>query len=170
MKTNVKNKTLVQSIAGVGLLVTVITGLTLTSNKVDGNPVDPNLPVVTVYKSASCGCCRKWVDRLRENGFQVEAHDVGNLYPYKQKAQIGPGMGSCHTAFVDGYAIEGHVPAADIKRLLVEKPAISGLTVPAMPIGTPGMEVPGRAADAYQVISFKEGQQVGVFSNYPAEK
>lgn len=131
---------------------------------------DPSLPVVTVYKSATCGCCKDWVKHMQDNGFQVEAHDVGNMLPYKEQAKLGAGMGSCHTAFVDGYAIEGHVPAWDVKRLLTEKPDISGLTVPRMPAGSPGMEVPGQPADPYQVISYKDGKEVGVFSDYPAEK
>ena len=126
------------------------------------------LPVVTVYKSATCGCCQAWVSHLEQNGFTVEAHDVGNMLEYKQKAKLGAGMGSCHTAFVDGYAVEGHVPAKDLKRLLLQKPAISGLTVPRMPIGSPGMEVPGRPADAFQVLGYKDGEVVGVFSDYPA--
>ncbi|MFZ1344306.1 DUF411 domain-containing protein [Thiothrix eikelboomii] len=128
------------------------------------------LPVVQVYKSASCGCCKVWIKHLEENGFSVQAQDVDNLLPYKEQAKLGAGMGSCHTAFVDGYAIEGHVPAWDIKRLLLEKPPISGLTVPRMPIGSPGMEVAGRPADAYQVLSYKEGETVGVFADYPAGK
>lgn len=131
---------------------------------------DPKLPMVTVYKSATCGCCKDWVKHMRDNGFQVEAHDVGNMLPYKEQAKLGAGMGSCHTAFVNGYAIEGHVPAWDVKRLLTEKPDISGLTVPRMPVGSPGMEVPGQPADAYQVISYKDGKEVGVFSDYPAGK
>lgn len=129
---------------------------------------DPNLPVVTVYKNATCGCCKDWVSHLERNGFRVEAHDVGNMLEYKQQAKLGAGMGSCHTAFVDGYAVEGHVPAQDLKRLLLEKPAISGLTVPRMPVGSPGMEVEGQSAEAFQVISYKEGEEVGVFADYPA--
>lgn len=123
-------------------------------------------PVVTVYKNASCGCCQRWIEHMEKNGFQVEAHDVNNLQVYKEQAKLGAGMGSCHTAFVGDYAIEGHVPAADVKRLLEEKPDVSGLTVPKMPIGSPGMEVPGRAADSYQVISYKAGKEVGVFQQY----
>ncbi|MFZ1388411.1 MAG: DUF411 domain-containing protein [Thiolinea sp.] len=84
------------------------------------------LPVVQVYKSASCGCCKDWVKHLEANGFSVQAHDVDNMLSYKEKAKLGAGMGSCHTAFVNGYAIEGHVPARDIKRLLLEKPDVSG--------------------------------------------
>lgn len=129
---------------------------------------DPALPVVTVYKSATCGCCKSWVSHLEKNGFTVKAHDVGNMLEYKQKAKLGAGMGSCHTAFVDGYAVEGHVPAKDLKRMLLEKPDISGITVPRMPMGSPGMEVPGAEADAFQVISYKDGEEVGVFTDYPA--
>ncbi|HPE60760.1 MAG: DUF411 domain-containing protein [Thiothrix sp.] len=130
---------------------------------------DTDLPLVTVYKNATCGCCKDWVKHMEDNGFRVEAHDVGNMLPYKEQAKLGVGMGSCHTAFVDGYAIEGHVPARDVKRLLTEKPTVSGLTVPRMPVGSPGMEVPGRPADDYQVISYKDGEPVGVFSDYPAD-
>ena len=129
---------------------------------------DPDLPVVTVYKSATCGCCKAWVSHLENNGFTVKANDVGNMLEYKKRAKLGAGMGSCHTAFVDGYAVEGHVPAKDIKRMLLEKPDISGITVPRMPMGSPGMEVPGREADAFQVISYKDGEETGVFTDYPA--
>ena len=126
------------------------------------------LPVVSVYKNASCGCCQAWVSHLEKNGFTVQAHDVGNMHDYKVKAKLGPGMGSCHTAFVAGYAVEGHVPAKDLKRMLLEKPDISGLTVPRMPIGSPGMEMPGRDADPFQVLSYKDGEIVDVFTDYPA--
>ncbi|MGB1256101.1 MAG: DUF411 domain-containing protein [Thiolinea sp.] len=129
---------------------------------------DPALPVVTVYKSATCGCCKSWVSHLEKNGFRVEAKDVGNMLEYKKRAKLGAGMGSCHTAFVDGYAVEGHVPAKDLKRLLLERPDISGITVPRMPMGSPGMEVEGQPADAFQVISYKEGEEVGIFTDYPA--
>lgn len=128
------------------------------------------LPVVQVYKNATCGCCKDWIEHLEDNGFTVQAHDVDNLLPYKDQAKLGAGMGSCHTAFVDGYAIEGHVPARDIKRLLLEKPDVSGLTVPRMPMGSPGMEVEGKPADAYQVLSYKDGKEIGVFADYPVGK
>ncbi len=127
------------------------------------------LPQVTVYKSASCGCCKHWVAHMREAGFPIEAINVDDQTQYKIKAKLGPGLGSCHTAFVDGYAIEGHVPASDIERLLRERPAVSGLAVPGMVTGSPGMESPTRPAQAYKVISFTDGKQTGVFSDYPAE-
>ncbi|HNO74677.1 MAG TPA: DUF411 domain-containing protein [Nitrosomonas mobilis] len=108
---------------------------------------------VEVYKSPTCGCCAKWVEHLESHGFIVNTHDVGNQ---KIRAQAGivPSLGSCHTAMVDGYAIEGHVPAEDIKRLLKEKPRAVGLTVPDMPHGSPGMET-GRV-DPYDVLLIKK--------------
>lgn len=144
------------------------------SHKINGafsfavQPEPADSPLITVYKSATCGCCKAWVSHLEQNGFTVKAHDVGNMYEYKVQAKLGAGLGSCHTAFVDGYAVEGHVPAEDLKRMLREKPDISGLTVPGMPVGSPGMEMPGRLADPFQVISYKDGKAVGVFSDYPA--
>lgn len=124
------------------------------------------LPLVTVYKSATCGCCAAWVDHMKGSGFTVETHDTDDLDQYKIKAKLGAGLGSCHTAFVGDYAIEGHVPADDVKRLLVEKPAISGLTAPGMPMNSPGMAPKGSKPSGYDVLSFKDGSTVGVFSKY----
>ena len=124
------------------------------------------LPLVTVYKSATCGCCAAWVDHMKESGFTVESHDVDNLNQYKIKAKLGAGLGSCHTAFVGDYAVEGHVPASDVKRLLAEKPDISGLTAPGMPMNSPGMAPKGSKPSGYDVLSFKDGETVGVFSKY----
>jgi len=108
-----------------------------------------------VYKSPTCGCCIKWVEHMRENGFDVKVHETQNLQPIKEKAGLRAGLGSCHTAFIDGYTIEGHVPAKEVKRLLEERPEAVGLTVPAMPIGSPGMEM-GDRHDPYQVLLFDD--------------
>ncbi|ASK36153.1 metal-binding protein [Alcanivorax sp. N3-2A] len=118
-----------------------------------------------VYKSPYCGCCEKWVAHMREHGFDVNVHDTENLQAIKVRAGLQPGQGSCHTAFIDGYAIEGHVPAGDVKRLLKEKPDARGLTVPGMPAGSPGMEM-GEQRDAYQVLLFGD-QGSRVFARYP---
>lgn len=106
-----------------------------------------------VYKSPTCGCCAEWVDIMRDNGFTVNVHDVGNE---KASAEAGilPELGSCHTALVNGYAIEGHVPADDIKRLLKERPRAVGLSAPGMPHGSPGMET-GRV-DSYNVLLIRK--------------
>jgi len=120
---------------------------------------------VTVYKSATCGCCKKWVQHLQTNGFSVRAINVDDVVKYKSANGVPLMLGSCHTAVVDGYVIEGHVPANDIKRLLKERPAVSGLAVPGMPVGSPGMEQGGRK-DRYNVISFDKQGRTSVFSSH----
>lgn len=109
------------------------------------------LPLVLVHKSASCGCCNLWVDHMREAGFPVEVRDVDNVNPVKERVGVPLGKGSCHTAEVGGYFVEGHVPADDVKRLLAEKPDAKGLVVPGMPAGSPGMEVPDGTIQPYTV-------------------
>ncbi|MGB1466066.1 MAG: DUF411 domain-containing protein [Alcanivorax nanhaiticus] len=121
--------------------------------------------ILEVYKSPTCGCCGAWVDHMKENGYTVKVHETDNLQPIKEKAGILPGTGSCHTAFIDGYVIEGHVPASDVDRLLAERPAGKGLTVPGMPVGSPGMEM-GDRVDAYDVLLFDE-DGMAVFSHHP---
>jgi hypothetical protein len=112
-------------------------------------------PVVLVHKSPTCSCCHKWVDHLRAAGFTVEVHDTVDLQAVKERVGVPPAKGSCHTAEVAGYFIEGHVPAEDVRRLLAERPQARGLTVPGMPIGSPGMEVPSMQAQAYSVLLVK---------------
>jgi hypothetical protein len=119
---------------------------------------------ITVYKSATCGCCKKWISHLEQNGFKVSAFDVKDVVPYKIKNKITPQLASCHTAFVDGYAIEGHVPASDIKRLLTEKPDIHGLTAPGMPMGSPGMEI-GDNFNAYDIILMNKDGSSEVYAS-----
>ena len=119
---------------------------------------------VDVYKSPTCGCCNEWVKHLRDNGFTVRTHDVQNVVPYKIKFGITQPLASCHTATVNGYTIEGHVPAADIKRLLKEKPKVTGLAVPGMPMGSPGME--GHRKDAYNVLSFDQNGNIKVYASH----
>ncbi len=121
--------------------------------------------VLEVYKSPTCGCCGAWVEHMKENGYTVEVHDTDNMQSIKEKAGILPGGGSCHTAFIDGYVIEGHVPASDVDRLLAERPEGKGLTVPGMPVGSPGMEM-GDRVDAYEVLLFDE-DGMAVFSHHP---
>ncbi|WP_300525134.1 DUF411 domain-containing protein [Alcanivorax sp.] len=122
-------------------------------------------PVLEVYKSPTCGCCGAWVDHMKANGYEVVVHEQQNLQSIKEKAGILPGQGSCHTAFIGDYVIEGHVPASDVDRLLAERPDAKGLTVPGMPVGSPGMEM-GDRVDAYDVLLFDENS-TEVFSHYP---
>ena len=122
------------------------------------------LSPITVYKSPTCGCCGAWVDHLKENGFSVEVIEQSDVYPEKRRFGVPEKLYSCHTARIDDYTIEGHVPADDIMRLLAEKPAVAGLAVPGMPHGSPGMET-GRV-DSYAVISFDTYHNTRIFSRY----
>lgn len=117
---------------------------------------------VVVYKTPTCGCCNAWVDHVRENGFPVVTHDLNDLTDIKRDLGVPAGRISCHTATVRGYTIEGHVPADLIRRMLDEQPAIRGLAVPGMPIGSPGME--GLIKQKYEVLAFDSAGAVTVYA------
>ena len=123
---------------------------------------DAEAPIIQVYKTPTCGCCTKWIDHLREAGFTVEATELSNLDSLKAMNGVPSRLTSCHTAIVEGYIIEGHVPASDISKLLKERPSVSGLAVPGMPMGSPGMEHPDTARhEAYDVVSFgADGEEI----------
>lgn len=132
-------------------------------------PVTAEQPIVIeVYRSPSCGCCSKWLNHLKENQFVVKDHLTDDVQPIKDQYGVPENMASCHTALVNGYVIEGHVPAADIKKLLKLKSAVIGISVPGMPVGTPGMEMGGKK-DAYQVVSFDKDKKYQVFNSYEAK-
>lgn len=119
---------------------------------------------VTVYKTPWCGCCGDWVAHMRDNDFSVIVKELADLDPVKANHGVSDDLASCHTALVDGYVLEGHVPADDVKRLLAERPKARGLAVPGMPIGSPGMEQ-GNERDPYQVILFGETGKT-VYNSY----
>jgi hypothetical protein len=121
---------------------------------------------VEVFKSPTCGCCAKWVDHLREHKFAVRTTDTDQVDAVKNKYGVPAAARSCHTALVGGYVLEGHVPAADVQRLLSERPAIVGLAVGGMPVGSPGMEVPGRPADPFDVLTFDKSGRMSVYSRH----
>lgn len=121
------------------------------------------LPAVTVYKSPTCGCCGKWVDHLEENGFEVKAIDTYDVASVKDRYGLPDDLGACHTALVDGYVVEGHVPADVVKKLLTDRPDVVGIAVPGMPMGSPGME--GSRVDHYDVIAFKKDGARSVFAS-----
>lgn len=123
---------------------------------------------IEVYKSPTCKCCGKWVDHMRANGFTVETKNIGNKEARK-RAGIPPSLGSCHTSLVDGYVIEGHVPASDIKRFLSERPKAIGLAVPGMPKGSPGME--SSRSNPYNVLLINKEGNLSVYSRHlPSDK
>ena len=121
-------------------------------------------PVVQVYKSPTCGCCANWVTHMQKAGFTTKVTEIEDIDSVKTKNGVPARAQSCHTATVDGYVLEGHVPAADVQRLLKERPAVLGLAVPGMPIGSPGMEVPGVKAQTFNVISFDKQGELNVFA------
>lgn len=123
-------------------------------------------PTIEVYKSESCGCCGAWVEHLKANGFAARVTNVENPSDYRERAGIPNELGSCHTGMVAGYALEGHVPAAEIRRLLREKPKARGLAVPGMPLGSPGMEGPRK--DAYDVFLVDRSGRAAVYKHYQA--
>lgn len=120
---------------------------------------------ITVYKTPTCGCCNKWVDYLEDNGYQVKTQDMADLRFVKSMSGVRPSYASCHTAVIDGYVVEGHVPVGDIERLLKERPDIIGISVPGMPIGSPGMEQ-GDRRDNYQVVTLEKDGSAKVFAQH----
>lgn len=120
---------------------------------------------ITVYRDPSCNCCGGWIDHLVEEGFQPTEISTADVETIKQQYHVPENFTSCHTAIVQGYVIEGHVPAADIKRLLAERPEIAGIAVPGMPVGTPGME-DGDRRDSFTVFSFDQVGNTAMFNQY----
>jgi hypothetical protein len=125
---------------------------------------DPRL--VVVHKTESCGCCHLWVEHMEKNGFKVVVRNVDNLNGIKERVGVPYGMGSCHTARVGGYFIEGHVPAADVARLLDARPEAKGVTVPGMPLGSPGMEVASGETQPYEVLLVGRDGETSVFAQH----
>lgn len=150
-------------IAGIaGAFVILAAGIVAAQTK----PVSSR-PSAMVYKTSTCGCCKLWVDHLRANGFTVEAKDVSSTEVRAVSKAAGlPDNGvSCHTAKIGNYVVEGHVPAADIQRMLKEKPAIAGIAAPGMPMGSPGMEQ-GGMKEPYDVVAFTKDGKMTVYSKH----
>ena len=120
---------------------------------------------VEVFKTSTCGCCALWVEHLEDQGFTTRVTDVDDLSAIKKKHGVPSRAASCHTAVVGGYVLEGHVPAAEVQRLLKERPAVAGLAVPGMPLGSPGMDF-GNTKQPYDVLAFDKAGQLKVFASY----
>jgi hypothetical protein len=123
-------------------------------------------PLVEVFKTPTCGCCSQWVTHMRANGFTIRTTDLKDLAEIKKSRGVPDQLQSCHTAVVNGYVVEGHIPAADVHRLLKEKPAVAGIAVAGMPVGSPGMEYPGTKAQPYNVMSFTKTGATSVFAKH----
>lgn len=139
----------------------LITALLLAPMAAGAEP----LPEVVMHKDPNCGCCGQWAEHLQANGFRVKTVKERDMDSVKRRFAVPQRLTSCHTAKVGGYVIEGHVPASAIKRLLREKPAVAGLAVPGMPLGSPGMEVPGKK-DPYDVVAFDKAGKAAVYESH----
>lgn len=133
-----------------------------------GVPIQAADLTVQVYKTPTCGCCGNWVEHMRTNGFKVEVTEVPDTAEYRRKYGVPEELRSCHTAVVDGYALEGHVPADDVQKLLKTRPKARGIAVPGMPMGSPGMEAGGRR-QAFQVLLFNANGVLSQFNKYEAK-
>jgi len=137
-----------------------------SSPAVAENTVTQTKPEVVMYKSPNCECCTGWADHLRKEGFRVAVNKRDDMDTIKTKFGVTEKLASCHTAIVDGYVIEGHVPAADVERLLRERPDIVGLTAPGMPMKSPGMQAVGQQPKGYSVLAFDKDGNTTVFHRY----
>lgn len=126
--------------------------------------VADELPPMEVWKTPACGCCSVWVEHMEAAGFRVKVNDLNDVTPIKTRLKVPPRVATCHTAVVDGYVVEGHVPAADVRRLLKERPDILGLVVPGMPAGSPGMESP--RPEPYDVLALGRDGTLEVYSSH----
>ncbi|MEX2516630.1 MAG: DUF411 domain-containing protein [Gammaproteobacteria bacterium] len=166
MKYNSTALRLIFSQAFLLVFLILLTGHQVFANSWgDAHVVYTGDKAITVYRSPHCDCCHKWIKHLERHDFVVEDKTTSELGMIKSRFGVPRNMASCHTAIIDGYVIEGHVPADDIKRLLLDRPQITGLSVPQMPVGTPGMEV-GDRKDDFAVIQFKTGEEPQIYRQY----
>ncbi len=126
-------------------------------------PARAAAPALEVWKMRSCPCCVGWAERFEAAGFATTIHEVGDVGAVRAAAGVPPDLGGCHTSKVEGYVVEGHVPVAAVQRMLAERPAILGLAVPGMPLGSPGMEIEGEPAEPYDVVAFTADGSRSVF-------
>lgn len=141
-----------------GLIVAALAAITALPAWASGEEV-------VMYKDPNCGCCGKWAEHMRTNGFTVKEIATSKMSQIKRDAGVPQALGSCHTAQVGGYVVEGHVPAADVRRMLAERPAVTGLSAPGMPLGSPGMEGP-YPAERYEVVGFDRDGRTTVFARH----
>ncbi|MBE9157494.1 DUF411 domain-containing protein [Nodosilinea sp. LEGE 06152] len=155
--------------------IALLSLLTAPTAAVAAEFVQPNLPKLTVYRSPTCRCCGHWVDHMRAAGFEVQDVVTEDMAALKAQYGVPEAVASCHTAIVhressstnsSGYIIEGHVPAADVQRLLSEQPDVLGIAAPGMPMGSPGMEM-GDRVDPYTVVSFTQAGETATFAEHP---
>lgn len=155
-------------VVGTALIAAMVLGILGSNANASNLSSIATVPEIIVYRSPECSCCGGWITHLKTYGFKLKKFTITDIEAIKQKYNVPDELASCHTATVAGYIIEGHVPAPDIKRLLREQPdGVDGLSVPKMPVGTPGMEL-GNHKDPFSVLSFNRTGKVALFSNYPS--
>lgn len=147
-------------IGGLAVALSIVAGIAISYDQSQPAP-----PTMVVYKHPECGCCTKWVGHLRESGFRVRVNDTRDWPETRQKLGVPDSLAACHTGVVNGYLVEGHVPAEDIHRLLRERPAAKGLAVPGMPIGSPGMEASDQR-EPYDVLLMTEDDRRTVYAHH----
>jgi hypothetical protein len=140
-------------------------GIAIAATFVGSSALAATTPQVDVYRSPTCGCCGQWVKHMRANGFAVTVHDVPDVDAFRAKVGFPPEFAACHTAIVGGYVVEGHVPAADVRRLLAQRPKALGLAVPGMPASAPGMDSP--AATPFEVLLVQADGAARTYHSYP---
>lgn len=151
----------------IAIVLALAAGATFGVSAVAQQPkATPGKPAMTVYKSPTCGCCSKWIQHMRDEGFEVKSTDVPDVNPIKKENGVPSDAWSCHTALVSGYVLEGHVPVSAVRKLLKEKPKVAGIAVPGMPMGSLGMEVPSGQVEAYNVVSFDKAGKMTVFEKH----
>ncbi len=150
----------------IGILLSVYLSTAFAADEFWQRNMTGESHAIKVYRSATCGCCKGWIEHMRQHNFAVEDIVVESVNPYKEQLGVPPGAASCHTAVVDGVVIEGHVPAQDIKRLLSTQHDIRLLAVPGMPSGSPGMDFPGAPKHEFKVFAVSNADKVSVFSEY----
>ena len=150
-----------------GFIAILAVGCSAVPDQTTSNPSSQALPTseLVVYRTPTCGCCGVWVERMQAQGFEIQDNIVENVDGIKAEYGLPSNMQGCHSTVVAGYLVEGHVPAADIQRLLTEKPDIAGIAVPGMPIGSPGMES-GDMKEPYAVLTFDQGGNTSVFQEH----
>jgi len=157
-----RTRNLTFTVLGTGVLCLFIYGFAAREEK-------PASLSMVVYKTPTCGCCEKWVAHMRQAGFTVDARNIPDTTAERAKAGVPVDLASCHTGMVDGYAVEGHVPADVVKRMLKERPKIAGIAAPGMPIGSPGMEQPGYN-EPYNVMAFDKSGKTSVYERVQPNK
>ena len=140
-------------------------GIYTTINPSQADTLAPKALQITSYRSPTCGCCAGWVEHLKQQGFTVKDNVTEDLESIKTENNVPQNLMACHTAVINGYVVEGHIPATDIKRLLREQPDVAGIAVPGMPIGSPGMEA-GNRKEPYTVFTFTEEDKQEVYQKY----